>query len=351
MNATVEPFSLRLDPPLTTAREQLSERRGLLLRVHGNQMAYGEATPLPPFTESYEAAENALDHATASFTEDGWFGAFRAVSKTDDRRLRYPAARHAVSLAYFDWRAKQEGLSLAEYLGGNPPETVLVNATVGDGGPTETAEKANQAQEQGYPAVKVKVGNRSVEADLKRLGAVRERVGERFELRADANGAWNLETAVSFFEGADELGLSAVEQPLPADKAKEHAKLRRFDADVALDESLAVGSPQQLIEAGVADRYVLKPMAVGGIDVARGLTGRVRRAGATAVITSIFESVVGRTAAVHLAASIGGLPACGLGTADRFVEDLGPDPAPVRAGAIDPPPGPGLGIGEVRIDG
>jgi L-alanine-DL-glutamate epimerase-like enolase superfamily enzyme len=57
--------------------------------------------------------------------------------------------------------------------------------------------------------------------------------------------------------------------------------------------------------------------------------------------------VVARTAAVHVAAAIQEVPACGLATAEWLAEDLGPDPAPVADGECEVPQAKGLGVREV----
>ncbi|MEF8771746.1 mandelate racemase/muconate lactonizing enzyme family protein [Halodesulfurarchaeum sp.] len=351
MSATIDSFELKLDPPLQTARETLHTRQGVLFQVGTGPTGLGEATPLHPFTESFEACKQALERATKAYTDAGWPRAFRVVSKTTKGRLRYPAARHAVSLAALDLEAKQQETPLYRLLGGQATGQVPVNATIGDGTATETAQRAGVAKRAGFPAIKLKVGAGSIDRDVRRLRSVRETVGSHIELRADANGAWNRADAQQFLSETASFGLSYVEQPLPVEQTRAHGQLRGSGTGIALDESIAETVVTTLLRKDVADVYVLKPMAIGGIDIARGLTKRVRQAGATPVVTSIFESVVGRMGAVHLAASLENLPPSGLATAERFETDLAPDPAPVRNGAIEPPTDPGLGIEGVTIDG
>jgi L-alanine-DL-glutamate epimerase-like enolase superfamily enzyme len=54
------------------------------------------------------------------------------------------------------------------------------------------------------------------------------------------------------------------------------------------------------------------------------------------------DAVVARTAAVHVAAAIPDVPACGLATGSLLADDLYPDPAPVENGSVVVPDGPGL---------
>jgi L-alanine-DL-glutamate epimerase-like enolase superfamily enzyme len=60
--------------------------------------------------------------------------------------------------------------------------------------------------------------------------------------------------------------------------------------------------------------------------------------------------VVARTAAVHVAAAIPDVRACGLATADRLESDLGPDPCPVEEGRISVPQDPGLGLDSESLE-
>ncbi len=351
MTVSVEPFECRLHPPLTTAQGTIESRRGLLFRVDEAVEGIGESAPLPPFTEPYEKSNEVLERAAAEYRRAGWPGAFRVVSETAAGTLRYPAARHAVSLAVLDWRGKTVGNPLHELLNGGTSDPVPVNATIGDGSPKQTVEDAQAAQDAGFPAVKIKVGARSVHEDVSRLRAVRKAIGPDTELRADANGAWNLGTAKSFLSAVSGLELSVLEQPLPAEQTEMHAKLRSDGPDIFLDESLANGELQSILETAPADGYVVKPMAVGGVDRANGFISRATHRGAGTIVSSIFESVVGRTGAIHLAAALDHRRPAGLATASRYKEDLGPDPAPVENGSIVPPTDPGLGIAEVRTNG
>ena len=58
-------------------------------------------------------------------------------------------------------------------------------------------------------------------------------------------------------------------------------------------------------------------------------------------LTSTYDGPIGVAAALHAAAALAPLPACGLATLELFEE---PSPLPVRDGAIAVPSGPGLGV-------
>jgi len=330
----VERFSLPLSKPLTTADGTIAEREGFLVTVEVDGVqGQGEATPLPGWTESLEDCETALRSV-----EDSSPGAALASGRFDDA----PAARHGVSLALLDADSRAASEPLYRRLGGDGRvDRVPANATVGDGSPSETAAAAEAAVEAGFGTVKVKVGARPPADDADRLAAVRERC-PNVELRGDANGAWTVGEAERAFEAFEPLGVEFVEQPLPAADLEDHARLRDgTDVGIAVDEGLVEHGIDAVLAAGVADVVVCKPMALGGVDAARSAAMRARESGVDPVVTTTVDGAVARAAAVHLAASLPEVRACGVATGDRIASDLRAGVAPVRGGRATVPQGKG----------
>lgn len=335
----IRSFSLALDQPLETARETIDERAGFLF---ARDDGLGEATPLPGWTESYADCLSAL---TVADQESNWEWALEACEDA-------PAARHAVSLACLDAEASSAGEPIAASLADDPADSVPVNATVGDADVDATRDAVETAVDAGYETVKVKVGARAVDDDLERLRAARDAADSTagsdtgVSLRVDANGAWSRDEASDAFDALAGLDLEYVEQPLPAANLASYQELRT-DVPVALDESLLQYDLADVLD--VADYAVLKPMALGGIDRTRDVAMEARNAGVEPVISTTIDAVVARTAAVHLAASIPDVPACGLATGNMLATDLAEDPAPVADGRIPVPDAPGHGV-EVEFD-
>ena len=327
----VEHFSLPLSRPLSTAAGTVDERTGFLVRVTVDGAAgIGEATPLPGWTEPLDACETALR------------GISDPVAAIDDDILAgAPAARHGVSLAVLDARARAAGRPLYRHLGDDADrESVPANATVGDADPGATADAAARAADAGFPAVKLKVGARPLSADLDRLEAVRKRCPD-VALRADANGAWTPATAERALGALAEMGVAFVEQPLTAANLEGHAALAGGPVGVGLDEGVVEHGVKAVLEADAADVVICKPMALGGVDRARAAAVRARAAGREAIVTTTIDAAVARAGAVHLAASLPAVPACGLATGDRLADDLRDDVATAADGAVPVPQGDG----------
>lgn len=337
-------FTCPLAEPLETADERIEAREGFLIRLSdGTNVGYGEASPLPGWTESLETCEDALDAAIEA-GENGRSAVLDATEHTS-------AARHGISLALADLAATTDAQPLYRDLGAlERVPRVPVNATIGDDTPDATAEAVADAVGRGFECCKVKVGRRSVAADVDRLRRVREIVGESVDLRVDANGAWTFEEARRAIDAFVDLDVSIVEQPLPAGALSGHAELRGNGVAIAIDEGILEHGVDAILDAQAADVFVLKPMALGGVDVARQLAAWVAESNRRVVVTTTVDAVVARTGAVHLAASIPNVLPSGLATGSMLERDLGPDPVFIDGGTAVIPQTKGLGVDDVWDD-
>jgi len=168
-----------------------------------------------------------------------------------------------------------------------------------------------------YPAVKVKVRDA---AGLALVAAVRDAVGPEVGVRVDANGAWDVDTAVAMIARLARHDLEYVEQPVATldDLARVR---RRVTVPVAADECVrTLDDARRLKALGAADVIVLKQQPLGGVRAALDIADA---AGVPAVVSSMMETSVGIAAGVALAAALPELPyACGLATLEGIAGDV-----------------------------
>jgi len=210
--------------------------------------------------------------------------------------------------------------------------TVPVNCTVPAVGPDEAAAVVRSSS--GCTTAKVKVAERGqTEADdLARVEAVRDAVGPGGRVRVDANGAWDVETAVRMVRLLDRVGLEYVEQPCRT--VEELAAVRRrVSVPVAADESIRrAQDPLRVARLDAADVAVLKVQPLGGVRACLRVAEQI---GLPVVVSSALESSVGIAAGVALAAALPDLPyACGLATLQLLQGDVTSDPLRVVDGAL-----------------
>ncbi len=218
------------------------------------------------------------------------------------------------------------------------PVNALVPAVASDLAGELTAE----AVAAGMTTVKVKVGGGPVADDADRVAAVRAALGPTGRIRLDANGAWDVDTAVAALDRLARYDLELVEQPV-ADLADLAKVRRRVAVPVAADESLRnLDDACRLAALDAADAAVVKVQPLGGVRAALRL---VEAAGVPAIVSSLYETSIGLAAGVALAAALPELPyACGLGTGVLLAGDVVAEPLLPRGGMLpvrraEPDPG------------
>jgi O-succinylbenzoate synthase len=235
------PFTIALRHPVMG----VTVRSGYLLE---GPAGWGECSPLPSWNEAErEAAErSALESAT----------------------LPYPAAVR---------------------------ERVAVNAMVPRVAPDVAA---TLALESGCGTIKVKVGD---DQSVDRVAAVRAACGPGVRLRCDANGAWDVETALHMLRSLAPYDIELIEDPVAT--LEELAALRgRAGIPLAAESCIrTTADARRLRELEAADVVVIKPQRIGGV---REALRAADASGVPAIASSALETSVGLAAVLALAAAL-----------------------------------------------
>ncbi|MGH3860033.1 o-succinylbenzoate synthase [Actinokineospora sp.] len=218
-------------------------------------------------------------------------------------------------------------------------DRVPVNCTVPVVSPERAAEIVSTS---GCGTAKVKVADpgSSLSDDCDRLAAVRDALGPSGLIRVDANGAWDVDTAVNAIRELNKAagGLEYVEQPSKTidDLA---AVRRRVDVRIAADESIRrAEDPLRVAVAGAADIAVLKVAPLGGVRRALAVA---EACGLPCVVSSALETSVGLAAGIALAAALPELDyACGLATLSLLTADVTTHPLRPVGGYLTVPTSP-----------
>jgi muconate cycloisomerase len=190
----------------------------------------------------------------------------------------YPAAACALETALLDLAGQRLGRPVSALLSERHPAPVTYSAVVPLLPPEVLPAILGQVKALGLQKVKVKVERRGA-ADL--VGQVRRALGSEASLRVDANGAWSPEEAVTAITALAELGVEAVEQPVPAgdpeDMARVHAAVEPL---LIADESLCIRSDAEaLIARRAVDCFNLRLSKCGGPARTLDLLDQARQAG------------------------------------------------------------------------
>jgi O-succinylbenzoate synthase len=230
------------------------------------------------------------------------------------------------------WRAAQE----AAYGAWPAPRrtSVPVNVTVPAVSPRRAAAIVRDSHGCRTAKVKVAEPGQTEADDLARVEAVRDALGPGGSVRVDANGLWDIDTAVRMVRLLDRAagGLEYVEQPCRA--VEELAAVRRrVGVPVAADESIRrADDPLRVARLEAADVAVLKVQPLGGVAACLRIAEQI---GLPVVVSSALETSAGISAGVALAAALPELPyACGLATLALLDGDVTSAPFRVVDGAL-----------------
>lgn len=175
----------------------------------------------------------------------------------------------AIDTALWDWRCRRDDQPLWVAAGG-ARQRVPVYTTEGGWlhlSPEELVSQTLEARAQGFKGAKIKVGKPHVSEDIARLRAVREVVGDGFEIMVDANQCFTLSEALRRAPRYAELGIAWFEEPLPADDIAGHARLAAAsEVPIAVGESLySPGQFAAYVQQGAASILQVDVARVGGI--------------------------------------------------------------------------------------
>lgn len=188
-----------------------------IARDNAGREGYGEAVPRPYVTgESTESVRQGL----AELVDRCPFGSFDTFQEwLRTIESSYPQAVPAcaicaLEMALTDLTARQRHQSVVEMLGGEPASPLKYTASIGMGSRAKLIALLLLYKSMGLRRFKAKVGD---EDDLARIRLIRRLLGHNVSLFADANGAWDKETAASRIEQLAAVDVWAVEEPLRVD--------------------------------------------------------------------------------------------------------------------------------------
>ena len=178
-------------------------------------------------------------------------------------------AMAAIDTALWDLRCKRFELPLYKLAGG-AKERVPMYTTEGGWLHIDTqalVDDALNAQSLGFAGAKIKIGRPHLSDDRARLKAVREAVGDSFEIMVDANQSFGRAEATRRARVLEEFNIAWFEEPIPADDVMEHVRLAASTSvPIAVGESLySISQFKDYLTLGGASIVQVDVARIGGI--------------------------------------------------------------------------------------
>ncbi len=317
MTVSVTAESFRLREAFTISRGSRTEAKVLTVRiVRGGVRGWGECVPYARYGETLESVAAQVETLPQDIS--------RAALQD---ALPPGAARNAVDCALWDLEAKAAGKRVWELAGLEAPGPVVTAFTLSLDTPANM--QAAAARNAHRPLLKIKLGTPD---DMARVEAVRAGAPDA-TIIVDANEGWSAEVYADLAPHLVRLGVSMVEQPLPAGND---------DALIGMDRPLPVCADESCHDRaslaalrGKYDMVNIKLDKTGGLTEALALRDAARAEG--------YRVMVGCMVGTSLAMAPAVLVAQGAEVVDLdgpllLAEDRDPPLAYDEAGAHPPEP-------------
>ncbi len=149
-------------------------------------------------------------------------------------------AMAAVDIALWDLHARIADEPLWRFLGGEDPDVLAYAGGIDLQFTLEALEAQTRGfLDDGFRAIKMKVGRDDLAEDIERVGAMRDWLGPDIPLMADANMRWTVEEAIAAARALRPHDLTWLEEPTIPDDVEGHARIAR-------DGGIAIASGENL---------------------------------------------------------------------------------------------------------
>jgi L-Ala-D/L-Glu epimerase len=237
--------------------------------------------------------------------------------------------KSAFDIALYDIASQHACVPLYKFLGGENNKTIITDYTVSIGDPGKMATDALKIKQEGYPAIKVKLG-KDGKKDVERMRAIRAAVGNEIPLRIDANQGWTLEEAIETLTALGPLNIQHCEEPIARWDYMSLPKVKQASPiPIMADESCGdEHDAKRLLDIDACTYLNIKLGKAGGIFKALKIVQLATRKNMHLQVGAFMESRLAMTAFAHFSLCSPLIEHFDFDTALMFKED------PVSGGIV-----------------
>ena len=218
----------------------------------------------------------------------------------------------------------------------------------------EAVAEARGYAEQGFKAIKMKIGLGNLKKDIDRVAAVRDAIGSDVQLMVDANHCFTVPQAIAIGRELQKLDVYWFEEPISPEDLDGYVEVtRKLDMAIAGGENeFTKFSFRRILEKRAMDMIQPDVCAAGGITECKKIAA-LAQAQSIQVMPHAWGTAIGLAATMQFLASIPNTPPCLVPippmleyeqTFNPFRDELSSAKLTHVAGVVDVPTGPGLGI-------
>ncbi|HKZ66246.1 MAG TPA: dipeptide epimerase [Chitinophagaceae bacterium] len=319
-----EPFIISLGP--------IHNAENVLVVIHTKEgvTGFGECSPFMSINgESMDTCFIVGQYFAKLFKGKNALAIEDRIEEMDKLIYGNSSIKSAFDMALYDIASQHADIPLYKFLGGTNTKTIITDYTVSIGDPAKMAADAVKIKEEGYPAIKIKLGKNG-ETDVLRIKAIREAVGDKIPLRIDANQGWSVEEAIITLKSLAQFDIQHCEEPIPRWAFMELPRVKKESLiPIMSDESCGdEHDAERLIQLGACDYMNIKLGKSGGIFKALKMVKLAEAAKMHLQVGAFMESRLAMTAFAHFSLCSPMIEHFDFDTCLMFSED------PVTGGSI-----------------
>jgi L-alanine-DL-glutamate epimerase-like enolase superfamily enzyme len=255
-----------------------------------------------------------------------------------------PIAKSGIDMALHDIAGKLAGKNVAALWGRKPAEKITLSWTVNVRSLEEADELLEAGRKRGYRHFNIKVAPDAA-FDVELARRVRKFAPDCF-LWADANGGYDLETALAALPKLRDAGVDVMEQPLPPNRLSGLRELKKQGAlPLILDEGVvSVVDLEEFHKLGLMDGVAMKPARTAGLWDARKQVEYLQAHGLMFLGSGLTDPDVSLAASLALYGAYGLKYPAALNGLQFLAGSWLKRPFRLEDGALGVPAGPGLGV-------
>jgi mandelate racemase len=183
-------------------------------------------------------------------------------------------ALSGLDMALWDMQGRAQNRPVVELLGGQATPVPAYDS-FGVVDPVADGDALRRSVEQGFRAVKIKIGVGDLAWDIANVAGVRDIIGQDVRLMVDYNQSLTATEAVRRIDALARFDLAWIEEPVPAEDLAGHARVRAGSrVPIQTGENWWFGHDMaHALDAGACDCCMPDLMKIGGV------TGWVRSMG------------------------------------------------------------------------
>ncbi|MBE0658158.1 MAG: mandelate racemase [Bryobacteraceae bacterium] len=330
-----------------------SQRASVIVKITAEDgtVGWGQAVPVETWSyESVEACEATLKHYLIPAVKGLNATDLGAVHTAMNNAIRpsfstgMPMTKAGIDLALHDLAGRLAKKSVPQMWGLKPMERVTLSWTLNPQKLDDVPALMEQGRKLGYKHFNIKVAP-DPKFDLELAKAVRRYDATCF-LWADANGGYDLDTALAVAPKLKDAGVDVLEQPLPANRLTGFAAMKKQGAlPIIMDEGLVSSVElEEFIKLKLLDGIAMKPARTAGLWDARKQVQMALDNGLMFLGSGLTDPDLALAATLQLYGAYNLKYPAALNGLQFLAGSYLKKPFELEDGAIRVPVGPGLGV-------